>query len=165
MTLPKSKCGPCTRSIGITCQKLSKMQILRLRPAEPETQPSSQGLQDRALGVTWCLCIWRIPALTTSLPIVVLQLLSCVWLLRTPWTAACQASLTSTISWSPLRLMSIESVMLSHHLTLFCPLLLPSIFPSIRVFLSESALCIRWPKLELQLQHQSFQWIFRVDLL
>ena len=54
----------------------------------------------------------------------------------------------------------------SNYLILWCPvLLLPSIFPSIRVFSSELALYIRWPKLKLQLQHQSFQWIFRVDFL
>ena len=65
----------------------------------------------------------------------------------TPWTAACQASLSFTISWSLLKLMSIESVMPSNRLILCCPLLLlPSIFPSIRVFSSESALHIRWPK-------------------
>ena len=65
----------------------------------------------------------------------------------TPWTAACQASLSFTISWSFLRLMSIESVMPSNHLILCRPLrLLPSIFPSIRVFSNELALCIRWPK-------------------
>ena len=65
----------------------------------------------------------------------------------TPWTAACQVSLSFTISWSLLKLTSIESVMLSKHLILCQPLLLlPSIFPSIRVFSSESALSIRWPK-------------------
>ena len=65
----------------------------------------------------------------------------------TPWTAACQASLSITNSWSLLRLMSIESVMLSNHLILCHPLLLlPSIFPSIRVFSNESVLHIRWPK-------------------
>ena len=65
----------------------------------------------------------------------------------TPWTAALQASLPVTISWSLLRFMSIESVMPSNHLILCHPLLLlPSIFPSIRVFSNESALCIRWPK-------------------
>ena len=64
-----------------------------------------------------------------------------------PWTAAHQASLSFTVSWSLLRLMSIESVMPSNHLILcHLLLLLPSIFPSIRVFSSESALCIRWPK-------------------
>ena len=65
----------------------------------------------------------------------------------TPWTAACQASLSITNSWSLLRLMSIESVMPSNHLLLCLPLLLlPSIFPRVRVFSSESALHIRWPK-------------------
>ena len=75
------------------------------------------------------------------------QSLSHVRLFATPWTAACQASLSITNSWSLLKLMSFESVMPSNHLTLCCPLLLPpSIFPSIRVFLSESVLLIRWPK-------------------
>ena len=75
------------------------------------------------------------------------QLLSCVQLFATPWTAACQASLSITNSRSLLKSMSIESVMPSNHLTLCRPLLLPpSIFPSIRVFSNESVLCIRWPK-------------------
>ena len=65
----------------------------------------------------------------------------------TPWTAACQASLSITNSQSLLKLMSINSVMPSNHLILCHPLLLPSIFPSIRVFSNESVLCIRWPKL------------------
>ena len=63
-----------------------------------------------------------------------------------PWTAACQASLSITISWSLLKLISIESLMSSDHLILCHPLLLPpSIFASIRVFSNESVLCIRWP--------------------
>ena len=67
--------------------------------------------------------------------------------LATPWTATRQASLSITNSRSLLKLTSIESVMPSHHLMLGRPLLLPpSIFPSIRVFSNESALCIRWPK-------------------
>ena len=75
------------------------------------------------------------------------QLLSCVWLFETPWTAAHQASLSITNSGSLLKLMSIESVIPSNHLILCCPLLLPpSIFPSIRVFSNESVHCIRWPK-------------------
>ena len=75
------------------------------------------------------------------------QSLSRVQLFATPWTAPCQASLSITISQSSLKLMSIESVMPSSHLILCCPLLLlPSIFPSIRVFSNESALHIRWPK-------------------
>ena len=63
----------------------------------------------------------------------------------TPWTTARQAFLSITNSWSLPKPVSIESVMPSNHLILSCPLLLPSIFPSIRVFSNESALCIRWP--------------------
>ena len=75
------------------------------------------------------------------------QLLSHVQLFVTPWTAACQASLSITNPWSLLKLMSIESVMPSNHLILCHPLLfLLSIFPSIRGFSSESVLHIRWPK-------------------
>ena len=83
------------------------------------------------------------------------QSLSCVRLFVTPWTAACQASLSITNSWSLLKLMFIESVMPSNHLILIRPLLLqPSIFPSIRVFSNESALPIRWPK----------YWSFRFNI-
>ena len=75
------------------------------------------------------------------------QSLSRVWLFATPWIAARQASLSITISWVSLKLMSIESVMPSNRLILCRPLLLPpSIFPSIRVFSNESVLRIRWPK-------------------
>ena len=75
------------------------------------------------------------------------QSLSCVRLFATPWTAARQASLSITNSWSLLKLMSLESVMPSSHLILCCPLLLlPSIFPSIRVFSNEPVLLVRWPK-------------------
>ena len=74
------------------------------------------------------------------------QLFSHVPLLATPWTAACQASMSITNSWSLLELMSIDSVMPSNHVILCCPLLLTSIFPSIRVFSNESVLCIGWPK-------------------
>ena len=79
--------------------------------------------------------------------LIVVQLLSRVRFFVIPWTAAQQASLSSTISWSLLKLMSKESVMLPNHLILCCPLLLlPSILPSIRVFSNESALHIKWPK-------------------
>ena len=78
---------------------------------------------------------------------VVVQSLSHIQLFETPWTAACQASLSFTISQSLLKLMPVESVMLSNHLILCCPLLLlPSVFPSIRVFSDKSTLPIRWPK-------------------
>ena len=81
----------------------------------------------------------------------VVQSLSCVRLVVTPWTAEPQASLSFTICWSLHKLMSIEVVMPSNHLILCLPLLLPpSIFPSIRVSSNELALHIRWPK------HQSF---------
>ena len=75
------------------------------------------------------------------------QLLSCVWLFATPWTAACQVSLSNTNSRSLLKLTSIKSVMPSNHLILCRSLLLlPSIFPSIKVFSNESVLHIKWPK-------------------
>ena len=116
-----------------------------------------------------------------------LQSLSPVWLFVTQWTAAQQACLSITNSQSLLKLMSIESVMPSNHLILCrALLLLPSIFPTIKVFSNELALHSSWPKywrfsfsispsneyselisfvLEIQLQHQSFQWIFRTDFI
>ena len=76
----------------------------------------------------------------------VVQSLGCVQLFATPWTAARQASLSFTISWSLLKLMSIELVMPSSHLILCHPLLLlPSVFPSTGVISNDSALCITWP--------------------
>ena len=83
---------------------------------------------------------------TDSMVLVVVQLLNCVRLFATPWTAAHQASLSFSIFWSFLKLMSIEWVMPFNHLILCRPLLLPSIFPTIRVFSNESALCIWWQK-------------------
>ena len=74
------------------------------------------------------------------------QLLSCVQLFATPWTAAHQSSLSITNSWSLLILMSIASVMPSNHLILCHPLLPPSVFPSIRGFSNESVFRIKWPK-------------------
>ena len=88
--------------------------------------------------------------------VAVVQLLSSVRLFSVPWTAARQASLSFTISPSLLKLMSIESVMPSNHLILCCPhLLLPSIFPSIKVFSNELALRIRWPN------YWSFSFVIR----
>ena len=83
-----------------------------------------------------------------SLPLALAGLYCCCSVSKSaPWTAALQASLSFTISWSLLKLMSIESVMPSNHPIVCHPLLLlPSIFPSTRVFSSELALCIRWPK-------------------
>ena len=84
----------------------------------------------------------------TKVPgVAVVQLLSRVQLFVMPWTAAHQALLSLTISWSLLKPMSIESVLPSYHLALCHPLLLlPLVFPSIRSFSNESSFCIRWPK-------------------
>ena len=78
--------------------------------------------------------------------IVVVQLLSQVQIFAAPLTAACQASVSFTVSWSLLKFMSIESEMPSNHLILFCLFLLSSVFPSSRFFSGELALRIRWPK-------------------
>ena len=84
---------------------------------------------------------------------VVIQLFSCVWLFENPWCTAHQASLSFSISKSLLKLMSIESMMPSNCLICYCSLLLlPSIFPSIKLFSNESALLIRCPK------YQSFNF-------
>ena len=100
------------------------------------------------------------------------QLLSRVRLFVTPWTAALQASLSITNSRNLLKLMSIESVMPSNHLILYCPLLLlPSIFPSIRIFSNKSVLHIRWPKywsfsFSISPSNEYSRWIsFRMDWL
>ena len=93
------------------------------------------------------LCLYSKNAkITYKTQISSVQSLSHVWLFATPWTTACQASLSITNSQSPLKLMSIESVMPFNHLILYRPLFLPPIPPSIRVFSNESVLCIRWPK-------------------
>ena len=88
--------------------------------------------------------LWN--TITLRFVVSVVQSLSRVQLFATPWTAARQAPLSFTVSRSLLKIMSIESVMPSNHLILCCPFLLPSIFPSIRLFSNELAFCIRWPK-------------------
>ena len=104
------------------------------------------------LSLSFTFGAWVIPAGETGKrdsieEDVVIQSFSPVWLFVTPWTAACQVALSFTITQSLLKLMSTESVMPSRHLILCCLLLLlPSIFPSIRVFSNESAVRIRWPK-------------------
>ena len=123
------------------------------RPAELTRSPSSALSDPGSLTThhlpslrTVHLTVWPVSGMgqpcCSSVPS-----LSCVRLFATPWPAARQASLSITNSWRLLKLMSIESVMPSNHLILCGPLLLlPSIFPSIRVFSNESALRIRWPK-------------------
>ena len=121
-------------------------------------------LQGIFLTQGWNLCLLHQQA--GSLPLVPpgkpkrllssVQSLSRVQLFATPWTTPCQSSLSIINSQSFLKFTSIESVMPFNHLILYRSLfLLPSIFSSIRVFPNESALCIRWPK--IQLQHQSTQ--------
>ena len=96
------------------------------------------------------LLVWMTYFIWTSISkwlISSVQSLRCVQLFATPWIAACQASLSIANSQSPLKLMSIESVMSSNHLILCRPLLLlPPIPPSIRIFSNESTLCMKWPK-------------------
>ena len=97
--------------------------------------------------IAWFSIVWFKFNQRTRAPFSSVQLLSHIRLFATPWSVALQASLSITSSWSLLKPMSIESVMPSNYLILCCPLLfLPSIFPSIRVFSSGLALCIRWPK-------------------
>ena len=105
------------------------------------------------------------PSMSSSEPVVkqskylaVVQSLSRAQIFVTPWTIACQSPLSSSISHSLLKFMSIKSVRLSNHLIFCCPLLLfPSIFPSKRIFQSESAVCIRWPK------YWSFSFSFSIS--
>jgi len=146
---------------------------VRRSPGEEKWQANilagKKSREQRSLVVTesWT----RLSNLTRDLAISSVQSLSRVRLFATPRTAAHQASLSITYSWSLLRLMSIESVMPSNHLILCHPLLLPSIFPSTRVFSSESVLCIRWPKywsfsFSISLTNEYSGLIsFRMDLL
>ena len=110
-------------------------------------------------------CMFHLIHIARQTSQVVVQSLCHVWLFATPWAAAHQTSLSFTVSRNLLKLISIELVMSSNHLILCWPFLFPpSVFPSIRVFSSESAPCLS-QVLELQLQDQSFQWMFRVDFL
>ena len=143
-------------------------------PAEPQGKPKNTGLgslfllqrifltQELNRGFLHCRRILCQLSYERS-PV---QSVSRVQLFATPWTAVLQAFLFFTVSRSLLKFMSIESVMLSNHLILCHPLLLlPSIFPSISLFKWVSSSHQRAKVLEFQLQHQSFQWIFRVDFL
>ena len=122
-------------------------------PAMRETRVQSVGREDgleKGMAIHSNILAWRIPWTEEPHRLVQfssVQLLSHVQLFVTPWTAACQASLSMTNSQSLFKLMSIKSVMPSNHLIL-CPprLLLPSTYPSIRVFSNELTLRIRWPK-------------------
>ena len=111
--------------------------------------------------------LFSIIYLSVFISFVVVQSLSCVWLFATPWAAARQASLSFTVSWSLLKLMSTDSVMPSNHLILCRPLSPPALNLSQHqdLFQWVGALHQVAKILEFQLQHQSFQWIFRVDYL
>ena len=125
-----------TLQLALRLLWLTTLQLCHLPPPLPPPVSSSS-----------CLFPPCQPLCTSCGTISSVQSLSHVRLFVTPWTAAGQASLSTTNSWSSLKLMSIESVMPSNHLILCHPLLLlPSIFPSIKGFSNESVLRIRWPK-------------------
>ena len=136
----------------------------RARIPTPHPTPGSLGQKHEHNYTPW------FQSVPIGSPISSVQWLSRVQLFATPWTAALQASLFINNSQNLLRLMSIESVMPSNHLILCRPLLLlPSIFPSIRVFSNESVLCIKWPKywsFSISLSNEYSRLIsFRVDWL
>ena len=117
---------------------------------------SSVRSQDRVSG---SFVPWKLDRLTCHF--IVVHSLSCVQFFVTPWTAACHASMSLTSSWRLLKFMSSELMIPSNHLILCCSLLLlPSVLPNIRVFSSDFTLHQMVKVLELQ--HQSFQWIFKV---
>ena len=126
--------------------------MVKRLPTTRETWVWSLGLEDpleKEMATLSSTLAWKIPLTEEPgrLEFSSVQSLSCVRLFATLWTAASQASLSITNSQSLPKLISIEAVMPSNHLILCHPLLLlPSIFPSIRVFSNESALCVRWPK-------------------
>ena len=136
---------------------LFNCRISFMTPCLHTSIPFISSLLHIYIHVCVCVFLWKMYA-------VVVQSLSRVWLFVTLWTAACQASLSFTISWSLHRLMPIDSVMPSNYL-IFCHphLLLPSVFTRITVFCTVSS----WHQVakELELQHQSFQRIFKVDFL
>ena len=111
----------------------------RLHQSETQNDSKQNPLTDYHQRST----VWKFRGLSV---VVVVQLLSHVWLFVTPWTAACQGSRFSTVSWSLFKFMCVESMMVSNDLILCCLLLLSSIYPSSRVFSNEWVLHIRWPK-------------------
>ena len=132
-------------------RELDMTERLTLLLLKVDRRPHSASARTCSYGTGTCR--WKgspkplSPQTVSTVPSFVVQSLSYVRLFATPWTAAYQTSLSFTVSQSLIKLMSIKSVMPSNHL-IFCrpPLLLPSIFPSNRVFSNESALRIRWPK-------------------
>ena len=131
-----------THSITYTSQRVVMVLGGSGKPSMRESIPRQVNKKSRVPEEEWGVRSLGFPKRDESI-----QLLRGVQIFVTPWTAECQASLTTTNSQNLLKLMSIESVMPSNHLILCRPLLLPpAIFPSIRVFSNESVLHIRWPK-------------------
>ena len=121
-------------------------------------------IMDLSLSLPLSLYMYILKYIDIQIHVVLVQSLSHVWLFVNTWNAARQPSLSFTSIQSLLKLIPIESVMPSNHLILCCPLLfLPSILPSIKV--DSDALHQVAKVLELQLQHQSFQWIIRVNFI
>ena len=141
-------CSPPSSSVhGISQARILEWVVMpsSRRPSRPRDQTCISCISCIDRQIHYCWATREANVYLTQFSSV--QSLSHVWLFATPCTAAHQASLSITNSRSLLKLMSIELVMPSNHLTLCRPLLLPpSIFPSIRVFSNESVLCIRWPK-------------------
>ena len=128
--------------------RVSASALVSARQGEDGMWPQQVTLQEENPELQTCpLLLRETPSLSSkAVPSIVVQLVSHVWHFLTPWTAAHQASLFFTISWSLLKLRSMSWVMPSNHLILCHPLLLLSIFPSITFFSNKSVLCIRWPK-------------------
>ena len=165
---------PSSSVLGIFQARIVELVLIPFYTGSswPGIKPRSPAIQENSL--VWAtrealvLQRWIIFSYTYQFSTV--QSFSHFWHFATPWTAALQASLSITNSRSLLKLMSIESVMLSDHLNFCCPLLLlPSIFPSFSVFSSESVLCIRWPKywsfsFSIRTSKEYSGWIsFRID--
>ena len=138
------------------------LERVAISPSRVSSQPKDQTWSPESVALAGRFFTTEPPQFSS------VQLLSCVWLFVIPWTIAHQASLSITNSWSVPKLMSMESVMPSNHLILCCLLLLlPSIFPSIKVFSNDSALHSHQVAkvFKFQVQHQSFQWKPKTDLL
>ena len=141
------------------------------KKAMPKNAQATTQLHSSHTLVKWCLKFSK-PGFSNTWTvnfqghISSVQSLSRVRLFATPWIAARQASLSITNSWSLLKLMSINSVMPSNHLILCCPLLLPSIFHSIRVFFRVSVFCIRWQTGSSAFSETSLNiWKFTIHVL
>ena len=134
---------PTWEQLGQECSRLIPTIGHMATPSNPHPWQAFQGPSQASAGILYEACMARF---WDHLNVAVFQLLSRAQLFVTPWAAAHEVPLSFTVSQSLLKLMSIESVMLSNHLILCQPLLLPPIFPRLRVFSSQSALRIGWPK-------------------